>query len=208
MIKEANPAMRLRKVCAVRRTGRISAKSAVTLALSVITGSAAIAALCVAAASPSAVAADRAPAPTHRYTTWRAAQRAAGFALLRPSHTYGLRISGKIEVNSCPQLHSTWVLAAYASARAKPRLGIMQVRHNDGCAGNLPPSVKLRTYHVDGVKATLYGACRLLHDPPCKHLAIDRFLVWTKGRVYYVVSSFDERPATVVGFARKLKAVG
>ena len=207
-IKEANPAMRLRKVCAVRRTGRISAKSAVTLARNVITGGAAIAALCATAAPAGAVAADRAPAQVQRYTTWRAAQRAAGFALLRPSDTYGLRISGKIEVNSCSQLHSTWVLASYASARAKPNLSIMQVRHNDGCAGELPPSVKLGTYHVDGAKATLYGACRLFNNPPCTHLAIERFLVWTKGRDYYVVSSFDERPATVVGFARKLKAVG
>jgi len=173
----------------------------------VITGCAVIAALCVAAAPASAVAANRAPAGIHRYTTWSAAQRAAGFKLLRPSDTYRLRISGKIEVNSCPQLHSTWVLATYASKRAKPNLGILQVRHNDGCAGNLPPSVKLGTYHVDGVKATLLGVCRLFNNPPCNHLAIERFLVWTKGRDYYVVSSFDERPATVVGFARKLKKV-
>jgi predicted metal-binding protein len=201
--------VRLRKVNAVRRTGRIPAKSAVKRAWNVITGSAAVAALCVAAAPASAVAADRAQAGgTHRYATWPAAQRAAGFALLRPSDTYGLRISGKIEVTSCPQLHSTWVLAAYKSAHAKPDLGIMQVRHNDGCAGELPPSVKLGTYHVDGAKATLYGVCRLFNNPPCKHLAIERFLVWTQGRDYYVVSSYDERPATVVGFARKLKAVG
>jgi predicted metal-binding protein len=71
-------------------------------------------------------------------------------------------------VSSCPQLHSTWVLAQYASAHAKPKLGIMQVRHNDGCAGNLPPSVKLATYHVDGAKATLFGVCRLFNNPPCK----------------------------------------
>lgn len=205
---EANPAMRLRKVCAVRRTRLFSVKSAGTLALSLVTASAAIAALCVAATPAGAVGAGRVPASTHRYTTWRAAQHAARFALLRPSETDGLRISGKIEVNSCPKLHSTWVLADYASAHAKPRLGIMQVRHNDGCAGELPPSVKLGTYHVDKVKATLYGVCRLFHNPPCSHLAIDRFLVWTRGRVYYVVSSFDERPATVVGFAKKLKAVG
>ena len=179
-----------------------------TLARKVIIGSAAIAALCAAAAPASAFAADRVPARTQSFTTWSAAQHAAGFALLRPSDTDGLRISGKIEVNSCPSLHSTWVLADYKSAHAKPSLGIMQVRHNDGCAGNLPPSVKLGTYHVDGAKATMYGVCRLFNNPPCKHLAIERFLVWTKGRDYYVVSSFDERPATVVGFARKLKAVG
>lgn len=206
-VREANPAMRLRKVCPVRRTGRIPAKSAVTLARNVITGSAVIAAMCAAAAPASAVAADRAFARTHGYPTWRAAQHAAGFALLRPSGTFGLRISGKIEVDSCPSLHSTWVLADYAKARAKARLGIMQVRHNDGCAGNLPPSVKLGTYNVDGAKATLYGVCRLFNNPPCSHLAIERFLVWTKGRDYYAVSSFGERPATVVGFARKLKAV-
>ena len=171
-------------------------------------GGAAIAALCVAAAPASAVAADRGPAGTHGYTTWPAAQRAAGFALLKPSATDGLPISGKIEVSSCPSLHSTWVLATYASARAKPSLGILQVRHNDGCAGEPPPSVKLATYHVDGAKATLYGVCRLFHNPPCKHLAIERLLIWTKGSVYYSVSSYDERPATIVGFARKLKKVG
>jgi predicted metal-binding protein len=173
----------------------------------VITGSALIAALCAAAPPASAVAADRTPAATHRYATWPAAQHAARFALLKPSGTYGLRISGKIEVSSCPSLHSTWVLADYAKAHAKPRLGIMQVRHNDGCAGELPPSVKLGTFHVDGAKATMYGVCRVFNNPPCSHLAIERFLVWTKGRDYYAVSSFDERPATVVGFARKLKAV-
>ena len=111
-------------------------------------------------------------------------------------------------MNSCPKLHWTWVLASYVSVHAKPSLGIMQVRHNDGCAGNLPPTVKLGTYHVDGVKATLYGVCRIFNNPPCNHLAIERFLTWTKGRDYYVTSSFDERPATVVSFARKLKAVG
>jgi hypothetical protein len=205
--------MQLRNVSAVRRTGPIPTKTAVraksvlTLARNVIAGSAVLAALCAAAAPASDVAADQTTALIHSYTTWRAAQRAAGFALLRPSDTYGLRISGKIEVNSCPQLHSTWVLADYARTRAKARLGIMQVRHNDGCAGNLPPSVKLGTYRVDGTKATLYGVCRLFNNPPCNHLAIERFLVWTKGLDYYVVSSFDERPATVVGFARKLKAV-
>ena len=200
--------MRLRKIYAARRTGQPSDMSALTLAGKVITGSAAIAVLCVAAAPASAVAADRTPAATHHFTTWRAAQHAAGFALLRPSATDGLRISGKIAVSSCPQLHSTWVLADYTAAHAKPSLGILQVRHNDGCAGDLPPSVKLGTYHVDGVKATMYGSCRIFNNPPCKRLAIERFLVWTKGRDYYVVSSFDERPATVVGFARKLKAVG
>ncbi len=199
--------MRLRKANAVR-TGRISAKSPVRRTRNVITGSAAIAALCVAAAPASAVAANQAPAGTKGYATWPAAQRAAGFALLKPADTYGLPISGKIEVSSCPQLHSTWVLATYKSAHAKPNLGIMQVLHNDGCAGNLPPSVKLGTYHVDGAKATLLGVCRLFDNPPCSHLAIERFLVWTKGRDYYVVSSYDEPPATIVGFARKLKAVG
>lgn len=173
----------------------------------VILSSAAIAALCVAAVPASALAADQVPAATHHYATWSAAQHAAGFALVRPSDLFGLRISGKIEVNSCPQLHSTWVLADYASAHAKPQLGIMQVKHNDGCAGELPPSVKLGTYHIDGVKATMYGVCRVFNNPPCSHLAIERFLVWTKGQIYDQVSSFDERPATVVSFAKKLRAV-
>ncbi|HET7012422.1 MAG TPA: hypothetical protein VFI65_00825 [Streptosporangiaceae bacterium] len=173
----------------------------------VITASAAIAALCAAAAPASAVAADRAPAATHSYKTWPAAQHAAGFSLFRPSDTEGLKISGKIEVSSCPKLHSTWVLAQYAKAHAKTRLGIMQVRHDDGCAGNLPPSIKLGTYHVNGAKATLFGVCRLFNNPPCNHLAIERFLVWKKGQISYVVSSFDERPATMVAFAKKLKAV-
>lgn len=173
--------------------------------LSVITGGVAIAAMCVAAVPASAATGD---ARTHSYTSWSAAQHAAGFALLRPTNTEGLKIHGKIEVNSCPQLHSTWVLADYGKAHSKTSLGIMQVTHNDGCAGNLPPSIKLATYHVDGAKATLYGVCRLFNNPPCNHQAIERFLTWTKGRIYYVVSSFDERPPTVVGFAKKLKAVG
>jgi len=34
------------------------------------------------------------------------------------------------------------------------------------------------------LRATLLGVCRLFNNPPCNHLAIERFLVWTKGRDY------------------------
>lgn len=169
-----------------------------TLAVSLGAGATALA--------PAALAAPSAQA-TGSYRTWGAAQRAAGFRLLKPGRTYGLH-RGPIIVDRClvnGKLSKHQVIAGYGSALHKA-LAITQNNAHTAC-GNFGEAKKLGHYRVRGRRATLWGACGMTGEHSCHSRKIALFLVWTKGRKYYQASSINCRRPQLVSFARHLRRV-
>ena len=158
-----------------------------TVAISLGSGAAALA--------PAALASVARPASVGTFHSWRAAQRAAGFGLIRPGNTYGLRRNGLISVVPCQasgQMSKRQVFASYGSFLSGPELGAARV---------------LGHYRVQGRRATLYGVCGKHLGPPCSSRRITMYLTWRKHGNYYEASSHNERRHTIVGFARSLHRV-
>ena len=182
------------------------------LAVSLLAASA-VAATSALAAPARTAPARTAPAGTARagigaFLRWRPAQRAAGFALLRPTSTYGLDRSGPILVQRCTATGAARkrdVIASYGSFRRR-LLGIEQ-NDSGGPCGNFGAARKLDTYRVDHAAARLWGICRMPHAPRCRARKIWLFLTWRKHGVYYQASSHNVWRAVIVGFARGLAAV-
>jgi hypothetical protein len=154
--------------------------------------------------APTALAA---PAATGAFHSWSAAQRAAGFGLRKPTHSYGL--AGRpIVVAPCQatgMLKKREVIANYGSPLH--RLLAINQNNSGGACGDFGSARKLGTYRVHGRRAVLYGACGKHIGPPCSSRKISLFLVWTKSGKYYLASAHNERRSTLVGFARSLKRV-
>src|ERR1700690_3488960 len=73
------------------------------------------------ALAPAALATPNTPMKTGSFSTWGAAQRAAGFGLMKPGKTYGLH-RGPIVVNRClvnGKLSKRQVIAGYGSFLTK-----------------------------------------------------------------------------------------
>jgi|CZKT01.1.fsa_nt_gi hypothetical protein len=160
------------------------------------------------ALAPTAFASASRPVGTGAFASWRGAQRAAGFGLLQPTRTYGLRRSGAIIVDRCEatgRQSKRQVFAGYGSVLSR-MLGIGQDNSGGPC-GNFGAARRLGSYRVQGRRATLWGVCGPHLGPPCSSRRITLFLTWTKGGKYYVASSHDERRAAIVGFARSLRPV-
>lgn len=96
------------------------------------------------------------------YHTWKAAQRAAGFRLLCPGGTDGLKpTNGGIQVGRCanyPRKYAN-VYAQYGHSRGK-LIGLFQddAPRAVPCS-NIGEARTLGHYKVDGTTATLLGAC-------------------------------------------------
>lgn len=73
---------------------------------------AAAAAVSVAVAAP-AMATPANPAANGTFKTWAKAQNAAGFRLLQPGTTYGLRSAGQISVGTCETSPRKRIVGAY-----------------------------------------------------------------------------------------------
>jgi hypothetical protein len=149
------------------------------------------------------------PASTGSFLTWRAAQHAAGFALRRPSKTYGLTRTGGILVERCPaagERRKRDVIATYGSFQHR-LLGIQQNNSGATCV-TLTGIHRLHTYHVDGVTAHLWGRCHVSGTPSCKTRKMWLFLSWRRHGIFYLVTSHNVRRVTIVGFARSLAKVG
>ncbi len=145
------------------------------------------------------------------YHTWKAAQHAAGFRLLRPAGTDGLkRTDGGIHVGHCANypLKYANVYAQYGHDRGK-LIGVFQ----DDAPGaafceNIGEATTLGHYKVDGARATLLGACGTLPGEPSCHAAhLWLFLTWTRHGHYYQVLSHDESRRNIVAFGRRLHKV-
>ena len=160
-----------------------------TVAISLGSGAAALA--------PAALASVARPASVGTFHSWRAAQRAAGFGLIRPGNTYGLRRNGLISVVPCQ---------ASGSFLSGPELSLRQDNASTPC-GNFGAARVLGHYRVQGRRATLYGVCGKHLGPPCSSRRITMYLTWRKHGNYYEASSHNERRHTIVGFARSLHRV-
>jgi len=193
MLARTSTARRLRSFATV-------AISAATLtAVMSVTATASI------AATPAAASARVHPG---KYHTWKAAQRAAGFRLLRPAGTDGLkRTNGGIQVVRCAPGYAT-VYVQYGRAKGR-LLGLIQddLKGAQPCS-NIGEATTLGHPKVDGVRATLLGACGTMTGQPSCHSAhLWLFLVWTRHGNYYQALSHDESRRTIVAFGRRLRKV-
>jgi len=141
-----------------------------------------------------------------QYTTWQKAQRAAGFRLLYPRSTYGLKRNGKIDVGPClvtGKLRDKVVDAQYGSF-TKHAVGLEQDNAGTACS-DFSGGAYLGKYKVAGVTATLRGYCG--NDTPysCSSTKIELWLTWRKGRYDYIASSYNESRARLVSMARALR---
>jgi len=193
------------------RTRRLAAGFALAISLTASSAMVASAALAVPAGPSGAAspAGPAGPASTGPYSSWKAAQRAAGFSLKHPTKTYTLKRSGDILVEKCEvtgELSKRDVFARYGSVRHQ-LLSIDQ-NNSGGPCGNFGEAKTLRTYRVEGVKATLYGFCDLPALPSCNSRKAQLLLTWLKHGVYYEASSRGEWRAVLVSFARSLHLAG
>jgi hypothetical protein len=156
-----------------------------------------------------AVAAPATPARTGLFATWRGAQAAAGFRLLRPTKTYGLVRASKIIVARCEiskeKARKRLVIGEYGLSPAA-NLTISQNNSNGQCTRTRKGKF-LGRYHVDGVTAGLIGDCGMKGLPSCRSKSIFLFLTWRKAGVYYQASSYGKWRGVLVSFARGLVTV-
>jgi|ERR1022692_152401 hypothetical protein len=173
--------------------------------------------------------------PIKSYRTWEAAQKAAGFPLLKPTRTFGLKLGrpGIIVIHGCPRqirlpaskqvretvgMRNRQVLAMYRG-RGRALLPLISFwQRNSGrsrCA--LPPfrgrGRIIAKVRVDGVVAILSRAHASLcivrgnKKPKCRAVVIWQ-LGWTKhGHFYQVSSPTRGGQVRVIGFARSLVPV-
>jgi hypothetical protein len=145
------------------------------------------------------------------FTSWTAAQTAAGFALLEPASSNGLPlVNGGIQVGQCAgdSTHAD-VWATYAAGTDQLTIDQDDEQGPQGCS-NIGEASTLGTYTVDGVQAQLLGACgTAAGEPSCNSSSLWPFLVWTVGSDRsYQVGAHNESPAQVVAFAQGLSDVG
>lgn len=140
------------------------------------------------------------------FRTWHAAQVAAGFPLIRPTKTFGLKRNGRIVVTRCVTKPTKdkhprrLVIARYGST---PRAQLMLSQNNTGApCGSIGDVTSLGTVTVHGVKAKLSGLCGRAHLPPCSAKNIFLFLTWAKHHIFYVASSFGRSRGTLIAFAK------
>jgi hypothetical protein len=165
-----------------------------------------------AAAAVSALAAPARPAPaappsTGEFLTWPDAQHAAGFALRRPTDTYGLTRPAGIMVQRCPAERGKRVVIATYGTFKHRLLGIQQNNFGGQCV-SVTGIRRLHTYSVEGTNAHLWGACHVPGTPTCKTRLMWMFLSWRKDGVFYLATSHNVRRATIVGFARNMVKAG
>lgn len=147
------------------------------------------------------------PAGTGRFTTWTAARTAAGYTLLKPGDTYGLRRSARILVQRCDGYpHARDVGAAYSHRRASIFWDQINYRYRCGDVGE---ATFLARYRVNGVWARMMGYCGGPGEPRCTSRTLYGLaLLWAKHGVSYLELSTDLPRSTVIGFARHLRRVG
>jgi hypothetical protein len=164
-------------------------------------------------AAPAPVAAAAGPAGTagavRSLPTWRAAQRAAGFGLLMPGRTYGLRRFGGIRVGPCfvPRAAKARdVFASYGPSGNR----VMYLDQNDHgrlCAKTRLKTTALGTYRIHGVTARLVGVCGHRRQPSCRSAGFLKLLTWRPGGRFYQVGGWDEPRRVITGFAAALHRV-
>lgn len=178
-----------------------------------IVGPLVLAGCLTAAAAPAALAAPAhpsggGPAVAGSYSSWAAAQHAAKFKLLKPGKTFGLKRTGRIQVETCQlgtHVSRKAIFASYTGSGDRS-VQIQEVNYHMYC-GNVGLAKTLGHYRIDGVRATLLGSCGLPHTPSCHKLKKSLDLLWIKRGKAYGLTFFAMRRATVVAFARAMRTV-
>lgn len=175
------------------------------------------------AGAASAAPAQPTPHPAKGYPTWHAAQRAAGFPLLKPAKTFGHKRLGDVRVAACPRPRSTvnrrnlQVVALYGATK-RPALHLIAFLQDNSrvpCLGPLgrPGGKIIARVQVDGVTAILTrGHIRIClrrssGKPKCNSGLVTLQLRWTKRGHRYRITGIGEPRALIIGFARNLVAV-
>jgi hypothetical protein len=153
-----------------------------------------------------ALAAPASPGKTGQFETWREAQSAAGFRLMKPTKTYGLARASKVIVARCEiskkKAAKRDVIGEYGLTPAK-NLTINENNSNGPCA-KLRKGRSLGTYKLHGTTAYLTGDCGSKGLPSCSSDNIFLYLTWRSGVVYYQASSYGESRTVLASFARAL----
>ena len=141
--------------------------------------------------------------------TWGAAQRAAGFGLLMPGRTYGLRRFGGVRVGPCfvPKAAKAHDVFASYGPRGNRVMYLDQNNHGRLCASNRLKMTALGSYRIHGVTAHLAGVCGHKHQPSCRSAGFLKLLSWRAGGRFYQVGAWDEPRAAITGFAVALHRV-
>jgi hypothetical protein len=175
----------------------------------ITTGLSAVAGLAAAAVLLSPSLASASVSGLGSYSSWARAQHAAGFRLMRPSTTYGLKMNGKIIVDQCvvsSKLGDRVVDVQYGSL-LKHALGLEQDNAGVSCTAG-SSGTYLGSYKINGAAARLYGECgSVAPQYSCSSAKIALWLSWRSGRYYYIASSFNESRARLVRFARSLRRI-
>ncbi len=168
-------------------------------------------ALASAAAAPvSATARPGGMAGTVRsLPSWRAAQRAAGFGLLMPGRTYGLRRFGGVRVGPCfvPKAAKARDVFASYGPRGNRVIYLDQNDHGRLCARSQVKTTALGSYRIHGVTAKLTGVCGHRRQPSCHSAGFLKLLTWRQGGRFYQAGAWDEPRGVITGFAAGLHRV-
>ena len=166
-------------------------------------------ALVATTAASEALAATAPAAGVGQFTTWRAAQRAAGFGLMKPTNTYGVHRAGKIMVTRCEEhLRSRYRVTTANYGSSAFHYIVLSQNNSGGACQREGTSHRIGRVRVQGVTAVLRGLCDMAHLPRCKsNRKAWFFLTWRKHGVYYMAASYGEWQSTLIGFGRHLVPV-
>jgi hypothetical protein len=155
-----------------------------------------------------ALAAPARPTGFGMFSTWRAAQRAAKFKLVRPTKTDGLPRNGKIAVTRCEAQKKSRAHVVVAVYGLTPFKMLSVSQNNSGHACSTVGKVKsLGKVKVRGTTAQLTGKCGFDKLRPCSSSKIFLFLTWRKHGNYYFATSFGAPRKVLIGFAASLRPV-
>jgi hypothetical protein len=157
-----------------------------------------------AAVAAPALAAPGQAAGTGTFKTWPKAQQEAGFSLLKPGTTYGLRNVGHVVVSACEISQKKRTVSAYYGSIMHASLSLTQNNAGRNCAIGSFPGTFLGTYRIHGVKASMFGYCGTGVEPACSSSDIAMWLSWKVKGDYYTASSHDETRARLAHFAATL----
>ncbi len=171
-----------------------------------------VGAVSAAGIATTALAAQVRPAGFGMFKTWKGAQAAAGFKLVKPTRTYGHVRNGDIAVARCEvkkpkKMQGKRVVSANYGLTPASSLALFQNNSGNPCStvGKVKALGKVK---VGGTTAQLTGKCGFDKLTSCKSTKIFLFLTWSKHGAYYVASSFGESRKTLAGFAAGLRPVG
>lgn len=152
------------------------------------------------------------PAGLGQFGSWKAAQKAAGFKLLRPTRTYKHVRNGDLIVTRCAatvkkKRSAHRVVIANYGLTPFSTLAIYQNNLGKPCS-SIGKVTTLGKVKVDGTTAQLSGKCGMKGLRSCKSTKIFLFLTWTKKHIYYMATSYGEPAKILIGFATGLRPVG